>query len=597
MQLNPDQQRVVDSDGHSLVVACPGSGKTRVITTKIGALLRRHPRTRIVAVTFTRESAAELSHRVNEEIGESLFNAACRIGTFHSLCIRQLRNYNQLGKVVSPHEQVLLVRRAMAMAAPTMPWDEATGLIEMAKGSLGTNAAQDTDLYRTYANLLTKHRICDLYDVIRNAVQLMRSGEIRPYPAGFLLIDEFQDTDEIQLQWALEHAKEGVQVTVVGDDDQSIYGWRGALGYGGMQAFLNSTGADHITLGINYRCHDEVLSAADRVIRNNGARIAKALVAAKGRGGAVIVSRHGTREAEAEACATRIGEDAIALPPNAHPLYTHTVADGSWAVLCRNRRLLDRIEKYLQRAGIQCYRPPKESFWSRAPQSILLSLLSALDGGATSGLDAAINHALAMSLSASAAREAMKRLHEQVQDFSALLSSDAPAALEGFMAEEAKIVDEAVARLPAWRRNVEAGRLNMVIRAAAEWLAQFEDSEELAEDLCSAGETVCKLGGSLNARVTALTAAATPAKGQPKGVQLHTMHGSKGLEFDKVWIIATECSTIPSAKATDFEEERRLMYVAMTRAKNWLMLSSSLPDPPSPFVVESGHAPSVCAVS
>lgn len=588
MQLNAEQRRVVECDGHCLVVACPGSGKTRVITTKIGALLQRHPRSRIVAVTFTRESAGELTHRVTEEIGEALFNAACRIGTFHSLCIRQLRNHNRLGKVASPGEQVMFVKRAMSLAAPGMSWEEATGLIEQAKGSLDTNAAQESDLYRAYADLLAKHRVCDLYDVIRDSVRLMRTGEIKPYPAKFLLIDEFQDTDDIQLQWALEHAKAGTNVTVVGDDDQSIYGWRGALGYGGMQRFLEATKGEHITLGLNYRCHAEVLGAADLVIQNNTARIEKALVAARGPGGSVRLSRHANREFEAEACVAYIDEDATSLPEGAHPLFTRTVRDGSWAVLCRNRRHLDRVEKHLQRAGIQCYRPPKESFWSRPPQNVLLSLLSSLDSSATSGFDGAIEHALSMSVKNAAARLALKHLHDQVQDFGAFRNGTVTISYDKFMPEEAKIIADFASRVPAWRRNVEAGRYNMVIRAVADWFASFEDSDELADDVRSAGETLCRLRGNLQTRVSALTSTAGDAKGKPKGVQLHTMHGSKGLEFDKVWIIAAESSTIPSPKAGDFEEERRLMYVAMTRAKNWLMISSIITDPVSPFVAETG---------
>ena len=276
----------MECDGHCLVVACPGSGKTRVITTKIGALLKRHPRSRIVAVTFTRESAAELTHRVTEEIGKPLFNAACRIGTFHSLCIRQLRNHNRIGKVAGPGEQVMFVKRAISMASPGMAWEEATGIIERAKGSLDGNEAQETDLYRAYAGLLSKHNVCDLYDVIRDSVRMMRTGEIRPYPAKFLLIDEFQDTDDIQLQWALEHAKAGTNVTVVGRRPEHLrlaWGarlWRYAALYRGHQG-------EHITLGLNYRCRAEILGAADIVIRHNAARIDKALVAARGPGGGV----------------------------------------------------------------------------------------------------------------------------------------------------------------------------------------------------------------------------------------------------------------------------------------------------------------------
>ena len=169
MQLNPSQQRVVDTDGHCRVVACPGSGKTRVITTKIGALLKRHPNTRICAVTFTRDAAAELQHRIIKEIGEANFKRSCRIGTFHSLAIRQLRLHNRLGKVAKPSEQVAYLKRAIALVDPSMSYEDATRIIETAKTSLVECPEWNSDLYRAYAEMLSRNKVEDLYDVIPNA--------------------------------------------------------------------------------------------------------------------------------------------------------------------------------------------------------------------------------------------------------------------------------------------------------------------------------------------------------------------------------------------------------------------------------------------
>lgn len=592
MQLNPDQRRVVESDGHCLVVACPGSGKTRVITTKIGALLGRHPGARICAVTFTRDAAGELAHRVSEEIGEALFKTSCRIGTFHSLAIRQLRNHNRLGKVASPAEQLTFLRRAIDMAEPGMEFEEATSIIEAAKGSLDTNEAQDHPLYLAYAKLLGAHNLVDLYDVIRDAVRLMRTGEVSPFPVQYMLVDEFQDTDHIQLEWVLEHARNGTNITVVGDDDQSIYSWRGALGYSGMQAFRDQTGADEITLGINYRCREEILGSADRLIRNNQARIAKVLVAGRGRGGSIDTERAADRAAEAERVLARIQDDCIALP-NAGPVFRYTVPNGSWAVLARNRRLLDEVEAKLQVEGIMYYRPPKESFWSRAPQSLLLSLLSALDGGGSSGIDHALNHGLGSRFGRKRAREVTAKLHPQLAGQFDRLMHDVTPPLDGLMPDEAQFVSEFAGRLTAWRGQIDSGRFNFAIRAAAAWFGSLEDGDLQRDRIVSAGDTLCRLEGRPRARVDAITTVSS-SKGRPEGVQLQTMHGSKGLEFDKVWIIGADSATIPSPKSPNLEEERRLMYVAMTRAKDRLFISSITKHQPSMYVAEAqGQTPLV----
>lgn len=585
MQLNPDQRRVVESDGHCLVVACPGSGKTRVITTKIGALLDRHPGARICAVTFTRDAAGELAHRVQEEIGETRFKSSCRIGTFHSLAIRQLRNHNQLGKVASPAEQLTFLRRAIDMSEPGMEFEDATAIIEAAKGSLEANEAQNHPLYLAYSKLLGSHNLCDLYDVIRDSVRLMRTGEVRPYPVQFMLVDEFQDTDHIQLEWVLEHARAGTKVTVVGDDDQSIYSWRGAMGYGGMLEFLEQTGGERITLGINYRCHAEILGAADRLIQNNQARIEKALVAGRGPGGEVTLERAGERDDEAGRAVMRIQADCVPLPEPG-PVFRYTVPNGSWAVLARNRRLLDEVEAHLQVKGILYYRPPKESFWSRAPQSLLLSLLSALDGGNTSGVDHALSHGLGCRFGRKRARDVNAKLHPQLAgNFQQLIDGVAPP-LEGLMPDEAQFVSEFAGRLTAWASQIAAGRYNFAIRAVAAWFGELEDGNVQRERIVGAGNTLCRLEGRPSVRVNAITTV-SDNKGRPQGVQLQTMHGSKGLEFNKVWIIGADSATIPSPKSSNLDEERRLMYVAMTRAKDRLFISSITKHATSHYVTEA----------
>lgn len=587
MQLNPDQQAVVDHDGHCLVVACPGSGKTRVIVVKIGHILRTIPKSSLCAVTFTRDSAQELKNRLHKELPADTVNRRTRVGTFHSLAIRQLRAYEQLKKVASPAEQLVFVRRAIAAIDEEITFEDAVATIENIKSKLGNSPEEDSPLYQAYTSLLKRSNVEDLYDVLRKSLTLMRDGEIKPYPVSHMLVDEFQDTDEIQLGWVLEHVKAGTKVTVVGDDDQSVYSFRHALGYAGMEEFKAQSGARLIRLGTNYRCKKEILSAAETLISHNNERIDKSLVADRGPGGKIFSRLYPRREFEAEAAVEAIWPDVV---PCDEPGVSFTVPAGRWAVLARNRRVLDGIETALQARRIKYLRPPSESIWNRPPYVYFLSLLRAIQTGAADGIDQALHFTGITS-------EGMELLHGATgSQLYTLLDRTVPS-INGMAAEDKKRLDNFAGLASGWRDLTRRGLYNQVIAGMTDWFydrIKGDDERELFIDVVKRVE---KLGGSLAQRANTLSSS-LPAKANkddqelPSGVALMTMHGSKGLEFDKVWIIAAETDVIPSPKNPVYEEERRLMYVAMTRARDELFLSSRISANPSPFVVEAGCAPS-----
>lgn len=606
MKLNDDQLRAVESEKHCLVVACPGSGKTRLITTKVGVILQRCHHARIMAVTFTREAATELSRRMIGEIGQRRFDDRCRVGTFHALAIRHLTLNKIKHRLVSPSVQFGLLRRAIADACPELTVEAATAILDKAKGSLEPCDEHESPLYKTYQEMLARHRCIDLFDVIRLSTEGMRKGSIPPYPVSDMLIDEFQDTDNLQLQWVLEHAKAGTTVTVVGDDDQSIYSWRGANGYRGMQAFAQSVGAEIITLGTNYRCRAEILGAAAKLIARSASRIEKALHAERGNGGRVTVVRTATQDTEAEDVLAAIAP-MLRKPERPGCLFAYTVPDGSWAVLARTRRQLDLIETHLLGEGIEVYRPPKESFWSREPQCGMLHLLEAISGHATTGLETSLDYAARVHFGNARARLIMEAVRKACgNDFSRMFIGDGLPDAKSAMDAERTLVSDFLTRLASWRSLAGSGRTNLAILGVAKWFADLEVGERQKGALNAGAATLCKLKGSLaerarviagigpptsrnknvdSDRVTSSEATEAPA---PTGVQLQTMHGSKGLEFENVWIVGADAKTIPSQKATDYEEERRLMYVAMTRAKDRLWISSTVGNPPSAFIADAG---------
>lgn len=584
MQLNADQQAAVDCDGHCLVVACPGSGKTRVIVIKIAALLRKHEKSRVCAVTFTRDAAQELKHRLLQDIDSETVNRRTRVGTFHSLAIRQLRHHNAVGKVATPAEQLLFVQRAMAATAWEGSFEEAAQLIELVKASTSTVIEQDSDLYQAYARMLQRSSVADLYDVLQQSVRLMQSGEVSPYPVEYMLVDEFQDTDEVQLAWVMEHVKAGTRVTVVGDDDQSVYSFRRALGYDGMERFRASTDATRITLATNYRSRSEILDAASVLISHNTERIDKALNAARGTGGSVSSLQQPTRDHEAEAIVKHVWSDVE--PLRGDQWFQYTVPAGRWAVIARNRRTLDCIQEALHTRRIRYLRPPSESIWTRTPYVQFVGLMQSVQTGDSAGVEQALSFAGIE--------------HDQIEVITEstggklfrLLDGEIPSCQE-LPADATKKMKDFCSQAKGWRTQVTRGNYDLAITGIACWIGErisSPDDRELFERLSS---NVKKLSGSLAQRANALS---TPRPSgdsdeEKNGVALMTMHGSKGLEFDNVWIIAAEDGVIPSPKNTVYDEERRLMYVGMTRAKDQLYLSSRVTALPSPFVIEAGLDP------
>lgn len=601
ISLNPEQQAVVDHDGHCLVVACPGSGKTRVIVIKIEHLLATIPKSRVCAVTFTRDAANELKKRLlasaKERFGKDtapqIVSRRTRVGTFHSLAIRQLRASGKIGKIASPAEQLAYVHRALAMSEAEIPLEEAVQIIETVKSSRAVVPEEDHPVYQAYASLLKRAQIEDLHDVLRKSLHLMQTGEVPPYPVEYMLVDEFQDTDEIQLAWVLEHVKAGTKVTVVGDDDQSVYSFRHALGYQGMERFRAATDAKLIALGTNYRCRSEVLNAAGILIGHNQQRIDKSLKAARGPGGSVTSVRYSSRPLEAEAVIEKIWSDV--KPYKNDPWFIYTVPAGKWAVLARSRRTLDCVEQALHARRIRYVRPPSESIWSRQPFVFFISLLRSLQTGEVVGIDQALHFA-------GLAHDHIGLVHESMQqDLWRLLDGTLPP-LDGLPDDASKALTKFAELAAGWRRLVREGEYHLAILGVSVWFTDRIKSDDERELFKTLSESVGKLSGSLVERVNTLTLPKSEDQDKDKdkdeddaasGVSLMTMHGSKGLEFDNVWIIAAEEGVIPSPKNPVYDEERRLMYVGMTRAKNHLTMTSRVIQSPSPFVIECGYDPRV----
>jgi superfamily I DNA/RNA helicase len=586
MSLNPDQLQAVECDDHCLVVACPGSGKTHLVVKKISRILK-NPATRIVAVTFTRDGANEMKVRVEREVGADAMSR-CYISTFHSLALMHLKREKVKVRIAKNAEIEDFVIRAIATANLDMDTQDAMRAIELCKTTPNYEPLNDPvgKLYCAYTDIAKRSGVMDFFDVMLLSLNMIKDGSLPILGATDMIVDEFQDVDEVQFQYMMEHYRRGnIRLTAVGDDDQTIFKFRHALGYEGMCRFEKETGATRVTLGINYRCHREILTSADRLILQNRNRMEKRLFANKGRGGQVETFRYGDRRDEANAVAERI---LSTLPANSVPNSVLQVRQGQWAVLARNNSQLDEIDAKLSAKGIPFYRSGS-SFWDRPLPANILTMLQSLLTGERAGIEVCLHWA-------GVPPGELDLLHEMLEDDFGNLYLDTAEkmlAVERFDPLVKPVVVEFVNNIRGWAKsakNKNEDRNNGAIHGLTKWMLSRTNRHYEIKQIEIAASVLKEMPGSLATRLNNIQRKMKDKDGN--GVALSTMHSSKGLEFDNVWIIGAEESIIPASDdgiptIEDTEEERKLMYVAMTRARNCLIVSSTANNQPSRFLAEA----------
>ncbi len=545
--------------GHTLVIAGPGSGKTRTQAEKCRHLLRSFPKEPIMAVTFTRDAAQELRSRILKGLGYTPRNLS--VGTYHVLAIEQLKRAGKMKakRLLSTSEQKGVLRRAWMPLSSSISWDEAVEAIDRYKSSLDPviRDAPDGWLYRRYQDFLQEHNSLDFSDLLLNAVRGMRDGSVGPLPARFFLGDEAQDQDELQFEWLEHHIRAGAEATLVGDDDQSIYGFRRAMGYKGMARFENEYGARRITLSTNYRSAQSIVSASDRLIRHNSERMPKKLIAHCDLAGIVVYRNYASRKEEAAAVAGAVKDQP-----------------DTWAVFARTVRMLDVVESALLKSGIPYTRVGAKRMWEKPHLGNMLSILRSLVTGETMGFE----YLLAW---AGISDEDINRLRP--------LSPDKIPEARNFLPKNFReIIDNLVQRLGEWVEEMARPepRAGLVTHGVGDWLASVTKNDLFAEDFILAADTLARYSGTLSERIH--TTQFQRKNSRHKGVSLLTLHGAKGLEFPNVFIIGVEEKNLPYDKSP-VPEERRLAYVGITRAKEKLIMSTGLAAAtPSRFLVEAG---------
>ena len=594
----PQQQAVLHTEGPLLVLAGAGSGKTRVIIEKIAHLIHtgRYPAKRIAAITFTNKSAREMRERVARRIrGDAAQDLT--VSTFHALGLRILQvEHARLGlrrgfSIFDADDSAAQLKDLLPPGSKPAVVDAAKQLIGRAKNA-GLSPQQAAEaarsareheaaaLYARYQQRLSAFNAVDFDDLIRLPVQLLESDADAVAGwrerIGYLLVDECQDTNDAQYRLLKAIAGEPGQFTVVGDDDQSIYAWRGANPDNLLQLGSDYPALRIVKLEQNYRCSNRVLRAANALIANNPHEHPKTLWSDAADGERIRVWECRDAAHEAEKVAAEIQFTA----------QKHAAPWSEFCILFRGNHQSRALEKSLQLLRIPYHLSGGTAFLDRGEVKDALAWLRLLanpdDDAAFLRAVAAPNRGVgATSLAKLAELAAHAHLPLARAAESMAVAKQLPAraanALQGFTDIVRGLRGDARTLPPAElvRRLNERSGLLAALRALCKDEAQFQARRRNLDELADWFDGPRTSGpGELAAALALLSHADKGDAGNQ--VRLMSMHAAKGLEFRFVFIVGVEDGNLPHEASIEegrIDEERRLLYVGITRAREQLWLS------------------------
>lgn len=610
--LNPEQKLAVETtEGPVLVLAGAGTGKTRVLTTRIAHILatgRAYP-SQILAVTFTNKAAREMKTRIGVLVGEAVEGMPW-LGTFHSIGVKILRRHAELVglsstfSILDTDDQIRLLKQliqAEGLDDKRWPARQMAGLIDGWKNKGLTPAeipegdarafgnGKGRHLYQAYQDRLKTLNATDFGDLLMLPIRIFREypDVLREYHARFryILVDEYQDTNTAQYMWlrllaqrpqtSTDANRPLINICCVGDDDQSIYGWRGAEVDNILRFEKDFPGAIVIRLERNYRSTAHILGAASHLISHNEGRLGKTLFTEHSDPDDPRVKVHAAWDSDEEARA--IGEEVEALQSKGHPL-------NNMAILVRASFQMRAFEDRFVTLGLNYRVIGGPRFYERQEIRDALAYFRVVAQGADDlALERIINvpkrglgeaairllHDTARArkttlLQASRdlagteemkpkPRAALRNLVECFERWQGLLDRTPHTELAELILEESGYVD-------MWKND-----------RSAEAPGRLENLKELISNM----ESYESLRAFLEHVSLVMDA---EQNDEQDAISLMTLHSAKGLEFDTVFLPGWEEGLFPHQRALDeggrtgLEEERRLAYVGVTRAKKNLHL-------------------------
>jgi DNA helicase-2/ATP-dependent DNA helicase PcrA len=605
--LNPPQRDAVTAGpGPLLILAGAGSGKTRVLTHRIAYLLRtgQARADEILAITFTNKAAQEMRERVELLVGRA--TRAMWVMTFHSACARMLRadahrlGYTRQFTIYDSADQRRLIKKCLDdLEIDPKRFTPRAMQVQISDAKNKLRAADDyrqmvgsffeqtvADVYETYERELHRANAMDFDDLLFRAVNLLELfQEVRDrYSNAFrwILVDEYQDTNRAQYRWLQLLSSEHRNLAVVGDDDQSIYGFRGADITNILEFEDDYIDAHVVRLEQNYRSTQTILSAANAVVSNNRGRKSKTLWTEIGEGDPIKVRELADEHAEARFVAAEIER-----------LVDEGVSRSEIAVFYRTNAQSRVLEDMLVRAQIGYQVIGGTKFYERAEikdaVAYLTFLVNPADGGAftrianspkrgigQTSLSRVLAHSDTMGITpwdaaaapegipalGTAAQKALGRFMSTMERLAERVEGGAPVAE---LLEETLHETGYLEALEAERTIEAQGRIENLeefVRVAREYDGMAADGED-----AGAAEFLQQI---------ALLADADQLRDDEGLVTLMTLHNAKGLEFPIVFMIGCEDGVFPHSRAIDegaLEEERRLAYVGITRAMRDLYIT------------------------
>ena len=599
----PQKEAVMHLDGPLLIVAGAGSGKTKVLTSRIANIIKEkkaYPN-QILAVTFTNKAAKEMQNRVSKILGSTAVGLSW-LGTFHSICAKLLRkhasavNLNSNFTIIDTDDQIRLIKnicKAENIDIKQLSPRYILAIIDRwkNKGYYPNDVVINRKdiyektilpLYKTYQQKLTDLNSCDFGDLILHAVKILElNSDIREiYSKNFkyILVDEYQDTNFIQSRWLNLLAEKNKNICCVGDDDQSIYSWRGAEIKNFLEFDQIYKNTKVIRLEQNYRSTQNILSVASNLISNNKNRVGKTLKATIDGGELIKLN-----------CFKNGKDEAIGISDEIENLRKN-ISLNDISILVRAIFQTREFEERFLKIGIPYRIIGGTKFYERAEIKDCVAYLRLV----FQGKDDLAFERIVNNPKRSIGDSSLKMIHEYAKEKQFSLEESSKKLIEeNLIKPKTKIgLSSFINLLSKWRFDLKTKKISHIkllqtILDESGYSAMLKNKKDLEnenrleniKELLSAMKEFDNLESFLE-HVALATSIDQEWDGEK--INMMTMHASKGLEFEIIFLPGWEEGLFPHQKSLEekgqngLEEERRLAYVGITRAKKNAIISFSM---------------------
>ena len=598
------KEAVLHIDGPLLIVAGAGSGKTKVLTSRIANIIKEKKAfpNQILAVTFTNKAAKEMQNRVSKILGSTAIGLSW-LGTFHSICAKLLRkhasaaNLNSNFTIVDTDDQIRLIKnicKAENIDVKQLSPKFILAIIDRWKNKgfypkevvINKKDLYEKTilpLYKIYQQKLTDLNSCDFGDLILHTVKILESNldirEIYSKNFKYILVDEYQDTNFIQSKWLNLLSEKNKNICCVGDDDQSIYSWRGAEIKNFLEFDQVYQNTKVIRLEQNYRSSQNILSVASNLISNNQNRVGKTLITTMDEGELVKLN-----------CFKNGKDEAVGITDEIEKNIKQKYSYNNIAILVRAIFQTREFEERFLKIGMPYRILGGTKFYERAEIKDCVAYLRLI----YQEKDDLAFERIVNNPKRSIGDSTLKSIHEYAKEHSLNLERASIKMLENNLAKpKAKIgLNLFINSLAKWRNDLVLKKYNhikllQIVLDESGYSAMLKNKKDVdnenrlenIKELLSAMKEFDNLESFLE-HVSLATSVDQEWDGEK--INMMTMHAAKGLEFDVVFLPGWEEGLFPHQKSIEekgqngLEEERRLAYVGITRAKKKAIISFSM---------------------